>query len=282
LATGNVTVNTAANFIPEIWSLEIIEAAHAALVFGNLYWKDFEAEVKAKGDIVHIPNLSAMTTGSKTAGNAITFSVNTENKTDLSVDKHDYVAFMVDDIAEVQANTNQRQMYTKRAGYDLGALVDTYLAAFVDDFDYNVGTLATDVTDDNLLRAAQYLNDANAPMNDRSLVISPATLNSIMKIDKYVRLDYHNIKGETAVESGMLNQPLAGAKVYVTTQVEGDNTNGHHNGMFHKQAVAFAMQRQPMVHTEYSVDYLAWKVATDCIYGAIETRGTFGVDILGA
>lgn len=281
MATGNVTVTTAANFIPEIWSTEILEAYVANLVFGALVNRRHEAEVATKGDTIHVPNLDAMTVGQKTAGNAVTFSANTENVTDIVIDQDWYVAFRIDNIAEVQSMNDQRGMYTRRAGVDLAVKIDSTVAALVDAFSQNVGTLTADITDDNLIRSAQYLNDANAPVNDRSLVLSPGGYTSVQKLDKFQRLDYHNIAGATMVEQVMLNTPIYGARVYVTTNVEGDNTNGHDSGMFQKDVIALVMQQEPKVFTQFMIEYISDAVVVEAIWGLKEMRDTSGVWIKG-
>ncbi len=274
---ANVTTTTAANFIPEIWSTEILEAYIGSALFSALVNRSFEAEVREKGDIIHVPNLAAMTVSQKTAGNAVSFGANTESKTDITVDQDWYVAMRIDNIAEVQSQNNLRQMYTGRAGKDLAGKIDATLAALVDDLTQYQGTLAADVTDDNLVRSMQYISDANAPVSDRSLVISPATLGSIMKIDKFVRLDYHNISGATAVEQALMSSPIYGAKVYVTTNVEGDNTNGHDNAMFQRECIALVMQQEPKVFSQFMIEYIADAVVVEAIWGVKTMRDTSGV-----
>ena len=277
----NVTVTTAANFIPEIWSTEVLDAYIGELVLGALVDRRWEPDVKQFGDTIHVPNLTAMNVASKTANAAVAFTANTATMLNISINKDYVVAFRIDNMASVQANTNLRQMYTKRAGRDLAKTIDTSLADLFDGFAQTVGTLLVDITDENLQRASQYLNDANAPVPDRSLVVSPATLGSIQKIDKFVRLDYHNIAGETAVEQALMSSPIYGAKVYCTTQTNGDNTNGHKNAMFQKEALALVMQQEPKVFSQFDIDYLADSVVVEAIWGVTEMRDTSGVEIAG-
>jgi len=277
----NVTVSTAANFIPEIWSSEVQEAYLAELVIGSLVDRRFEPAVKQSGDTIHVPHLAAMTVATKAANTAVAFTAATEAMTNISIDKDYVVAFRVDNIAEVQSMNNQRQMYTTRAGKDLGTQIDTSLADLFDGFSQTVGTLLVDITDANLKRSAQYLNDANCPMSDRSLVVSPASLASIQGIDKFVRLDYHNITGATAVEQALMSSPIYGAKVYCTTQANGDNTNGHKNAMFQREALALVMQQEPKVFHQFDIDFVADAVVVEAIWGVCEMRDSSGVEISG-
>ena len=276
-----VTVTTAANFIPELWSMEILDAYIADLVMGALVDRKFDPEVKTKGDTIHVPNLAAMTVSQKTAGNSVSFGANTEAMTDISIDQDWYVAIRIDNIAEVQAQNNLRGMYTTRAGRDLAKKIDDTLTNLVDSISQTVGTLAADITDDNLIRSAQYINDASAPVAERALVISPATLGTIQKIDKFVRLDYHNIAGATAVEQALMTMPIYGARTYVTANIEGDNTNGHDNVMFQKEWATLVMQQEPKVFSQFMIEYIADAVVVEAIWGIKEMRATSGVFIAG-
>lgn len=274
-----MTTTTQANYIATIFSTEVIEAAHENLVMAELCWRRFESDLKY-GNSVIIPALSAITVDDKSANTAINFTSTTETNSRLNVNYHKYAAFIVEDIAELQSEINQRNLYSTRVGYDIAHAVDVICINHLDDFTNTVGTDDVDVTDDNLLAAVVYLSNANAPTDTRSLVISPETWSSIMKIDKFVRLDYHNIAGATAVERALMSQPIYGAKTYVTSNCE-DGSSGHIMGMFHKNAIALVMQSKPTVHTEYSVDYLGWKVACDVIFGTLVTRNDHGCEILG-
>jgi hypothetical protein len=58
LGTNHITITSAANFIPEIWSDEIIATYKKNLVLANLVKKmSFKGK---KGDTVHIPALSKL------------------------------------------------------------------------------------------------------------------------------------------------------------------------------------------------------------------------------
>lgn len=279
MATNTMTVTTQANYIAEIWATDVIEAAQENLVMAELVDRRFEKDMKY-GDVLHIPNLSAVTVTDKSADTAISFTNTTENVTDVNINYHKYGAFIVEDIAELQSEIGQRNLYAKRLGYDLGHAIDVILINLLDGFDQTTGTDAMDVTDDDMLTAMVYLDNANAPQTERSIVFSPESIKSLMTLDKYVRLDYHNINGATAVEQSMLNQPMYGAKAYKTTNCK-DGSAGHIMGMFHKEALVLIMQRKPQAHVDYLLEYLGYGVAMDAIFGAAEVRDTYGCEILG-
>ena len=47
----------------------------------------------------------------------------------------------------------------------------------------------------------------------------------------------------------------------------------------HKEALALAMQKSPRVQTQYKAEYLADLCVVDVIYGVVETRDAFGVEL---
>ena len=55
---------TAAVFIPEVWAMDVIVAAEAALVLAPLVYRA-DSQVKQKGDIIHFPQISELTVSTK-------------------------------------------------------------------------------------------------------------------------------------------------------------------------------------------------------------------------
>ena len=175
-------------------------------------------------------------------------------------------------------------MYAGKLGYALGLDVDDTLAGYPDGFSNTVGTLAAENTYNDYLRAIQYLDDANAPIENRVFIISPAAEVGLMKSDIYTNNDYSMLHGEgrnTALEhayvASFLNIP-----VYKTTNVEGDNSAGHDNTLFQKESIALVMQMNPTMHSMFDIDYLVDKVAIEQLYGTQEMRDDHGVFIKGA
>ena len=70
--------------------------------------------------------------------------------------------------------------------------------------------------------------------------------------------------------------------VYKSVNVEGTNAAGHHNTMFHMDALALVMQIQPTTHTFFDIDYLAYKAVVEQLYGVKEMRDDHGVWMKGA
>jgi len=122
---NNVTVTSAANFIPEIWSDEIVAAYKRNLVAANVVKKmNFKGK---KGDTVHIPSPTRGSASAKGATNAVTLIVNNESEVQISINKHYEYSRLIEDIVEAQALSSLRSFYTEDAGYALAKQVDTDL-----------------------------------------------------------------------------------------------------------------------------------------------------------
>ena len=111
---NNITTTSANNFIPEIWSDEIIAAYKKNLVLANLVMKmNFKGK---KGDTVHIPAPVRGSASAKGATNAVTLIVNTESEVQVSINKHYEYSRLIEDIVEAQALNSLRNFYTGDAG----------------------------------------------------------------------------------------------------------------------------------------------------------------------
>ena len=263
----------------------VLAAREANLVLANLVDRKYEAEL-TYGDILHVNSLSNLTIQSKTkaSNTAINYQSVTETATNITVATWQYVAMAVESIVKVQNMKDQLAMYSGKMGYCLALGVDDAVAVLVDAFSHTVGTLATDLTDDNVLRARQYLNDANAPTDGRSIGISPAAETGFLKLDKYLRDDYSGVHGGGSRETGLQQAYVASyyrVPVYVTTNVDGTNSAGHDNFMMQKEAIGLVVQMKPTMHTAYDIDYLVDKVAIEQLHGVAEMRDDHGVWMKG-
>lgn len=278
MAVGNITVTTAANFIPEIWSPEVKRAVESNLTMARLVVRDFEGEIKQRGDTVHIADISNLSVGNKAASTDVSYETITEDKTDITIDKHKYAAFKIEDIVAVQSQTNLVTEYSNKIGYALAKQVDTDLLALYVALSQSVGADNTAVNETNFLAAIQYLDQADAPETERSGVFYAGEKANFLAEDAFVRYDATGIGGQqNPIIKGQFGE-LYGVKIYFTTNVTTTGSPaGNHNLVFHKEAFALAMQRDIRIQSQYDIDSLAEKVVGDVLYGVTEYRDTFGV-----
>jgi N4-gp56 family major capsid protein len=306
-ATGGFVDNTsAAKFIPEIWSDEVLAAYKQNLTLANLV-KKMPMSGK-KGDTIHIPKPTRGTPTAKAANTAVTVQMSVEDEVLVSIDKHYEFSRIIEDITEVQALASLRSFYTGDAGYGLAKQVDTDLFTlgkrFGDDngsgtdwvhsnvryFDassgltaYAVDTVAAgDVFTDAAFRAAiQVLDDADAPMDGRSFVVPPSLRNAIMGVDRYMSSDFVDGRG---VKNGQIGN-LYGIDVFVSSncpviETASDNSaGGDVRGalLFHKDAMVFAEQQAIRSQTQYKQEWLGTLYTADTLYGIQTLRPEAGL-----
>ena len=305
LGTNQVTTTIAGNFIPELWSDEVIGAYKSNLVVANLVTK-LNHKGK-KGDTIHIPVPSRGSASAKAANTQVTLSAATNAVVDVSIDKHYEYSKLIEDIAEVQSLASMRKFYTDDAGFALAKQVDTDLINLAEsaqsggagggttDFSFGgayIGTGTTvwtganeaDITDAGIRAFLLKLDNADVPMDNRSLVIPPVCANDLLGINRFTEQQF--IGSGDAIKTGKIGQ-IYGVDVYVTTNCptckSGGGTGDGGAGtervgvMMHKDAWVLAEQVGVRSQTQYKQEYLGDLFTSDTIYGVAELRNDAGV-----
>lgn len=294
LGTNDQTITTGAVFIPTIWSKEVQRATQSTLVLANLV-KRFDDDVADSGDTLNVPLVSNLTATAKAANTQVTLNAPTETKFTMSINRHFESSYLVEDRLKVQAKYKILEEYSPKAGYAIGQKIDSDIAGLYSGLSQTVGNSTTKITDANLLRGIQYLDDADAPQTDRYFVIKPAGLSNLRLLDKFSRWDALGIvpnpssgAGGLANGSGVVRRigpnGLVGVvyniEVYMSTNLvtESGTSDTLHNLLFHKEALALAIQEKPRMQFQYKQEYLGTLATTDAIWGFGEYRDSFGVD----
>ena len=182
---ANVTVSTAANFIPEMWRDAILDYAERRFLLRNQV-TDFSSMVSQGGDVLNIPKVAEETAAAKSAGSAVTYSANTDGVRQLSIDQHHYEAKRIEDIVRVQESADLFNAYAKSMGYALAKKVESFLAATIQGATAN----NTDVATDNILLPAELRGglekflDANHDYTDGEtyLYVNPKVYKAIRRM----------------------------------------------------------------------------------------------------
>ena len=283
----SITTTTATQLNPAITSKEVIMFREANLAFEGTVSKKYYDEAKVGTTIKWslITTLNSGTARSKSQGNSgndITYDANTETAVTLTINQHQYTAFELEEFAENIVNVDLQQKYTHAATYNVNTAIDDTLAALIDDFGNNPqGTLAVDLTDEDIRAAVQSLDDANAPDDGRFFAMSPATKMGLMGVDRYASADFNRGGGANIVK-GSFGPGIYGLNTWQSTNVEGTNAAGHDNGIYQRDAIALGMRMQPRTRVFDDIQNRSTQVAVSAIWGVIETRDDHGVWVRGA
>ena len=298
LGTGQQPTTTAANFIPELWSDEVIAGYKQNLVLGNLVTR-INHNGK-KGDTIHIPAPVRGSANAKAANTQVTLQGDTHSVVNLSIDKHYEYSVVIEDITEVQALSSLRRFYTDDAGYALANQVDDDLFTIMEGLQGGTvggsaaalwekaviggdGTTlytgnssnANDITDAGIRKMILTLDNADVPMSNRVLVVPPICLNDMLGINRFTEQQY--IGDGSAIKTGKIGS-IYGMDVYVSSNCPSINSNAQRIGvMMHKDALALVEQLGVRSQTQYKQEYLGDLFTSDTIYGVGELRNDAGV-----
>ena len=300
LGTNNVTVTTAAKFIPEIWSDEIVAAYKKNLVVANLVNKmNFRGK---KGDTVHIPKPTRGAASAKVASSQVTLIAATEDEVVVSIDKHFEYSRLIEDIVSVQALASLRRFYTDDAGYALGVQTDSdlwtlfksigngngssYQNSGVYEFSSTTavaydGTVGSAFNDAGFRKAIQILDDADVPMDGRSFVIPPVLRNTLMGTNRYTEQAFTGESGAAnTIRNGRVGN-LYGIEVYISSNAPSlESGAARLAGLFHRDAFTLVEQMGVRSQTQYKQEYLADLLTSDTLYGVKTIRTDAAVGLV--
>ena len=270
-----MTTTTTANFIPEIWSDEVVATYKANLVTANLV-RNINHGGK-KGDSIHIPNPGRNGATAKAAGVDVTAITDTAADILVTIDQHFEWSMYIEDIAEMQALGSMRKFYTDDAGFALADKVDNAVLTELKSAATNDITGATLTGwEATILSGVEALNDNNAPMNGRSLMVSPATYTKLLSEPRFS--EQATIGTGTAISTGKVGS-IYGVDVFVSTNVGGA---GVENAvMFQQDAAVLATQQSVRSQTQYKQEKLADLFTADTVFGTKLVRGGSVVQMTG-
>jgi hypothetical protein len=300
---GAVTNTSAAKFIPEIWSDEVIAAYKSNLIMANAVKK--MSMTGKKGDVIHVPKPTRGVAHAKAAGTAVTIQNTVESEVLININKHFEFSRLIEDITEVQALASLRQFYTGDAGYGLAKQVDDDLFAlgksfgdgngtsFVNSGSFQInttsgaleaydadGTADIGAFSDAVFRGLiQKMDDADVPMDGRTFVVPPSLRNAIIGEDRYNSTDFVDGKG---VVTGKIGN-LYGVDVLVSSNVPVLETGVRGAQLIHKDTNVLAEQQSVRSQTQYKQEFLGTLYTADTLYGCqvMRPEAGFTLAVLG-
>ena len=271
MADGNVTITTAANFIPEMWRDAILDYAERKFQMRNQVL-DFSSMLSSGGDILNIPKVTEETAVAKSANTAVTYTNNTDGVIQLAVDQHHYEAKRIEDIVRVQESADLFGAYAKSMGYALAKKVENYLAV---DILQSASGNDTALSSDNVFTTAlirtglQKLLDAGFDYTDGEhyFYCSPAAYMSLLSLGDFTEAQKRGDAENPNVSGRIIN--AYGLEVYPSTDWDDDGgSNDETATIFNRNSVYFAQQLAPRVQSSYDIDHLATSVVADVLFGA--------------
>jgi hypothetical protein len=238
------------NFIPEIWSSQILVQLRKALVYGAVCNRDYEGEIAVAGDTVHITNFSDPTVRDYTPESNITVDSITDDTRALTVDQKKYFAFDVDDVNRRQALPGWVAEVTSRGAYKLLDTVDSFLAGAMYDgvngTANDIGGITADVSDNTgyglvLVALRTALNRANVPKSGRWIVLPPELAAAFLQDNRFINAAASGDQSNVALRDGAIGRAL-GFDIYESNNVPTETVGVYSVIAGHPMATTFAEQ----------------------------------------
>ena len=272
----NIPSNTS-SFIPELWAADIQKNRTNHLVMLNLVNKQYESQVLSKGDTVHIEAMDEFTTDVIDPAVGLTVKAATISETTLVIDQYVGFARAVQDMLKKQSAYDLRASFVERGGRALATAIDSYLMSLGANFTTK-RTAVANLSYDEFVDAMAVLDGRNIPQEDRALVINGAGLADLRKVAQF---NFYGNAGETPLKkvptNGLVGD-IYGVPVYITEAVA-TVTGAYQYLLFHKEAIAAAVQLKPEMEHDRDILKKADIVSGSTLFGAKVVRPDHGVVI---
>lgn len=268
--TGAMTPTTHAEFIPEVWSKDLMTSRTNNLIMGGLVNKDYQNDLRY-GDTVHIVSIKEMTADQMTPGTALVPVAPDETEQTLVIDQYWGKAIEIQDVLKKQSMYNLRAPYTEAMGRAIATAIDgSLLAQFANVAAPNKRTAVATMTFAEIVEAHTMLDMANVPMGDRALVINARVLGDLRKLPEFTDYDATGKEGVRERELGIVGT-IYGTKVYLTNAVKTD-AGAYQCLLFHRSAFTTVMQLAPSVESDRDILKKTDLVSISALWGVKTIR----------
>lgn len=306
LGTNHIITGEVSNFIPELWSDEVIAAYKSNLVAAGLVRK--LSHKGKKGDTIRVPTPARGTASDKAAETQVTLIQHgSDAGLVISIDKHKEYSRLIEDIVDVQALSSLRRFYTDDGGYAIASQVDKDLlfemlnkagATIVgnasqstvldagttlptvyegDGTTWNETSTITDINDAGIRAFSRLLDVEDVPFMGRCMVINPYSKEDLLGIDRFTEEAFVGERGSSnTIRNGLIGD-IYGMEVFMTNQlpIVQDSSAGDTarlNYVFHTDSTVLVEQLGVRSQTQYKQEYLADLYTTDMLYGVKNLR----------
>ncbi len=276
--TGRIPTTLDTNkFIKEIFSKNVLVAVKSKLIAVPVFNHSYEADL-VKGDTLYISKTNTVTASEITQGKELPDS-NAFNTTavTLSIDKYYGAKHTIGTMDRRQSHIDLLSEAETENAYAVQKQIDSTVCALFSALhgSSTAGTDGSAWTDVVMKAAVEYLDEQDAPDENRVWIGDPSTKSDILGIDKFVRQDYF---ASDVVPTGTFRKDIYGAPLLTTNNLTAAST-GSYGVYAHRDAIAIVIQENPNSFIEEQKSLHQVIVETDALWGVVELRDTFGYPI---
>lgn len=284
---GDLTVD-----IPLLWGNKINDYFRYNLQLAA-FFVDRSEELVDGGAAIYTPNLSALSTNTKTVNSQVTLTSPEYTKVTLDVSTWKEASFVIEDreAAQIKKSYYLQEKIAKGGAWEVAQDLEDAIAALFTGFTTNiVGTASTNLADSSLLAAIAVLETAGVPVygGDTAFIFHPNTFyRQIGSVDKLTLWQNTNteLPRTNAPTRSLYSIPvIVSPAVPLGTGAVGENS-ARLNMLAHRDAIHWARLSLPVkaekgmigeqgvrVQQSYVHEYLGDLVTIDLCYGVVENR----------
>ncbi len=232
------------HFVPTVWSESLLHALDQTYVAVANCNREFEGDIREKGNTVKICGLNNVTIGDYSKNTNISApEVLSDYYTELTIDQSKFFNFQIDDIDRAQATPKLMDAALKNAANSLAATADAYVYSLIGDADYTIenDNVSADNIIDLLIDARTILlAEKVADPSDIVIEVAPEIAGLILKAKVALSTD-----NTDALEKGCIGS-IGGCKIFVSPNMTSNTLEGNIKSFNcvarTRRAIAFAEQ----------------------------------------
>lgn len=246
----NLQLFALSNFIPQIWSAQLLISLKNALVYGQegVVNRNYEGEISGYGDTVKINSIGTVTVGDYVKDTDIADPQTLSGaQTTLTIDQSKYFNFQVDDVDKAQQNPKVMSQAMAESAYALRNVADGFVASKMVAGVKAGNTIGNDTTPivatsvdaiDYLVDLGVKLDENNVPEEGRWVIVPPFFHALIEKSPKF---QYTSENVASVIRNGVVGK-IAGFTVMKSNTVP--NTGGEKYKILAGHAIATTYAEQ--------------------------------------
>lgn len=225
--TMNLQMFALTNFIPQVWSAQLLNSLKASLIYGQtgVINRNYEGEISGFGDTVKINTIGTVTVGDYTKNADMSAPQDLSGtQTTLTINQSKYFNFQIDDVDKAQTNPKLMSQAMVESAYALRNTADQFIASTMVAGVKTGNTIGNDTTPetvtaenaiDLLVDLGTILDEANVPEDGRWVILPPWYHAMIEKSPKF---QYTSENMSSVVRNGVVGR-IAGFDVMKSNNV---------------------------------------------------------------
>lgn len=207
-----MAANTYQSLVPEIWGAEVLAARNASRRVAPTLTAPLESEM-SEGDTIHFPVFSNFTTGdANDNGTENTAAARVNSTVDLVIDKHKFVAahYTKKELKQIAKSAKYEQNEQTLMGQAISKKLEVdVLTAMIAGAGQTIN-FASGITKAELARLTRIFDQAEAPQEDRFLVVDGYGKEDILSIDALTQINTAGKVGEALLSQGEVGPGFLG------------------------------------------------------------------------